>query len=387
MAKAKANKIDLGALTDLEREKGIDRDQMITAMEKAMVSSCEVDYGKDCKAEAHINHETGVIKLTVQKAVVEKVMNPKTEISVENARHININAEAGDTVTVDVDPAHFGRVAAQRGKSIIQQSIKEFERAAQYTYFHAKEHDIVTGIVERYSGDNLVVNLDAKAETMLPRKEIIPGEHYGPNDRIKLYIVEVHEGRKRAEGKGTGDCRIVVSRTHPDLVKRLFEREVAEIEEGIVEIKSISREAGSRSKIAVYSNDENVDAVGACVGQNGSRVNAIVTELHGEKMDIIQWDENPAVFIENALRPAKVVSVRMNEDGTEARVVVPDYQLSLAIGKEGQNARLAARLTGFKIDIKSESQQAALDNGDFEDEGLVDDLDDAALDIEEDDAE
>ena len=192
---------------------------------------------------------------------------------------------------------------------------------------------------------------------MLPRKEIIPGEHYGPNDRIKLYIVEVHEGRKRAEGKGTGDCRIVVSRTHPDLVKRLFEREVAEIEEGIVEIKSISREAGSRSKIAVYSNDENVDAVGA------------------------------AVFIENALRPAKVVSVRMNEDGTEARVVVPDYQLSLAIGKEGQNARLAARLTGFKIDIKSESQQAALDNGDFEDEGLVDDLDDVALDIEEDDAE
>ena len=277
---------------------------------------------------------------------------------------IDVNYKLDDEVPVEVTTKDFGRIAAQKARSIIVQAIKEGERNAVFDHFACKEKDIITGVVQRYVGNNLSISLDEKTDTLLNEKEMVPGEVYKRGDRIKLYIVEVK--------KNTKGFKILVSRTHPELVKRLFEKEVTEVADGTVEIKSISREAGSRTKIAVYSNDENVDAVGACVGLNGTRVNNIVNDLKGEKIDIIEWNEDPAVFIENALSPSKVISVEVNPEEKTARVIVPDYQLSLAIGKEGQNARLAARLTGYKIDIKSESQAVQLglltkkENSDYE---------------------
>ena len=249
-------------------------------------------------------------------------------------------------------PKNFGRIAAQHARSVIVQKIKEEERRVVFEHFAHKEKDIVTGVVQRYNGKNISVSLDDKTDAVLTEKEQVKGEVFKPTDRIKLYIVEVKDTNKGP--------KILVSRTHPELVKRLFEKEVAEVYDGTVEIKSIAREAGSRTKIAVASNDPNVDPVGACVGINGARVNAIVSDLRGEKIDIIEWNDDPAVLIENALSPSNVVSVDVDEEEKSARVVVPDYQLSLAIGKEGQNARLAAKLTGYKIDIKSESQAAEL---------------------------
>ena len=267
---------------------------------------------------------------------------------------INRKYELGDVVQVEVKSKEFGRIATQNAKNVILQKIREEERKVIYDEYNSKEKEVVTGVVQRYVGKNVSINL-GKADALLTESEQIKGEVFNPTDRIKVYILEV-----KATSKGP---KILVSRTHPELVKRLFESEVAEVREGIVEIKAISREAGSRTKIAVWSNDPDVDPVGACVGMNGARVNAIVNELRGEKIDIITWDENPAILIQNALSPAKVISVIADADEKSAKVVVPDYQLSLAIGKEGQNARLAARLTGFKIDIKSETQ--ARESGDF----------------------
>ncbi len=341
------------ALDQLEKEKGISKDLIMEAIEKSLNSACEKDFGKDTECSVHMDRETGEIKVFAKKLVVEEVYDSRSEMTLEQARQIDPNYNLDDEVPIEITTRDFGRIAAQKARGIIVQAIKEGERDAVFSHFVNKEKDIITGVVQRYVGNNLSVSLDDRTDTLLNEKEMIPGEYYRRGDRIKLYVVEVKKSQK--------GFRIVVSRTHPDLVKRLFEREVTEIADGIVEIKSISREAGSRSKIAVYSHDENVDAVGSCVGMNGARVNAIVDDLYGEKIDIIEWDPDPAVFIEHALSPSKVVSVTIGPDGKSALVVVPDYQLSLAIGKEGQNARLAARLTGFKIDIKSETQAAEMD--------------------------
>ena len=293
-------------------------------------------------------------KLIQEKKVVETVEDPVEEISLTNAKMMNPANEIGDTVQIPVESKSFGRIATQNAKNLILQKIREEERKVVYDQYFEKEKDIVTGVVQRYVGKNISINL-GKADAMLTENEQVKGEVFEPTERIKLYVVEVKNTTKGP--------KILVSRTHPELVKRLFEAEVTEVKDGIVEIKSIAREAGSRTKIAVWSNDPDVDPVGACVGMNGARVNAIVKELRGEKIDIINWNENPALLIENALSPAKVISVMADPDEKTASVIVPDYQLSLAIGKEGQNARLAARLTGYKIDIKSETQ--AIESGEL----------------------
>ena len=341
------------ALDQLEKEKGISKDLIMEAIEKSLNSACEKDFGKDTECSVHMDRETGEIKVFAKKLVVEEVYDSRSEMSLEEARQIDPNYNLDDEVPIEITTRDFGRIAAQKARGIIVQAIKEGERDAVFSHFVNKEKDIITGVVQRFVGNNLSVSLDDRTDAILNEKEMIPGEYYRRGDRIKLYVVEVKKSQK--------GFRIVVSRTHPDLVRRLFEREVTEIADGTVEIRSISREAGSRSKIAVWSNDENVDAVGSCVGMNGARVNAIVEDLGGEKIDIIEWNPDPAIFIENALSPSKVVSVTLGPDGRSALVIVPDFQLSLAIGKEGQNARLAARLTGFKIDIKSETQAAEMD--------------------------
>ncbi len=339
-------------LEQIEKEKGISRDVIIEAIEKSLLDACKKDFGKNENVTVNMDRETGAIEVFAAKTVVENVEDNASEISLEKALLISKQYAIGDTVNVEITPKNFGRIAAQQARSVIVQKIKEEEKKALYDHFYCKEDDVVTGVVQRYVGNNISVSLDDKMDALLKENEQIKTEHYRPTDRIKLYIVRVQETNKGP--------RVEVSRTHPGLVKRLFEKEVTEVADGTVEIKSISREAGSRSKIAVWSNDPNVDPVGACVGMNGSRVNTIVDDLKGEKIDIITWDEDPAIFIENALSPSKVISVSVDEEEKSARVVVPDYQLSLAIGKEGQNARLAARLTGFKIDIKSESQAKEL---------------------------
>ena len=336
------------ALEQIEKEKGISKEIIIDAIEKSLLDACKKDFGKSENVTVNMDRETGAIEVYAAKTVVDQVEDPATEISLEKVLMISSKYAVGDVVNVEITPKNFGRIAAQQARSVIVQTIKEEEKNALYDHFYCKEKDVVTGIVQRYVGKNISVSLDDKMDALLMENEQVKTEHYRPTDRIKLYIVEV---KKTSKGP-----KVIVSRTHPELVKRLFEKEVTEVADGTVEIKSISREAGSRSKIAVWSNDPNVDPVGACVGMNGTRVNNIVEDLKGEKIDIITWSEDPARFIENALSPSKVVSVQVDEEDKSARVVVPDYQLSLAIGKEGQNARLAARLTGYKIDIKSESQ-------------------------------
>ena len=294
-----------------------------------------------------INRETGDFAVYAEKEVVETVEDPMLQISLAEAKMMSGRHDLGDIVHVPINSKEFGRIATQNAKNVILQKIREEERKALFNDWYCKEKDVVTGIVQRYVGRNVCIDL-GKIDAILNESEQVKGEVFRPTERIKLYVLEVKDTNKGP--------RITVSRTHPDLVKRLFESEVAEVKDGTVEIKAIAREAGSRTKIAVYSNDPNVDPVGACVGVNGARVNAVVNELRGEKIDIINWDENPAFLIENALSPAKVILVAADEEAREAQVIVPDYQLSLAIGKEGQNARLAARLTGYKIDIKSETQ-------------------------------
>lgn len=361
------------ALEQIEKEKGISKEVIVEAIEKSLLDACKKDFGKSENVTVNMDRETGAIEVYAAKTVVEEVTDDATEISLEKALLISKKHTVGDIVNIEITPKDFGRIAAQQARSVIVQTIKEEEKKALYEHFYCKEKDVVTGVVQRYVGKNISVSLDDKMDALLMENEQVKTEHYRPTDRIKLYIVEVKETNRGP--------KVIVSRTHPELVKRLFEKEVTEVADGTVEIKSISREAGSRSKIAVWSNDPNVDPVGACVGMNGNRVNTIVDDLKGEKIDIITWSEEPAVFIENALSPSKVVDVRINEEEKSAQVVVPDYQLSLAIGKEGQNARLAARLTGYKIDIKSESQAKEAFGYDYDD---YDDYDEYNEEYEED---
>ena len=350
---AKNNEL-LEALNILEQEKNISKETLLEAIENSLITACKNHFGKSENVKVNIDPETCEYHVFQEKKVVEKVEDPVEEISLVNAKMIDSKYELDDIVNVEVKSKEFGRIATQNAKNVILQKIREEERKVLFDEYYSKEKDIVTGIVQRYVGKNVSINL-GKVDAILTENEQVKGEVFQPTERIKVYILEV-----KSTSKGP---RVLVSRTHPELVKRLFESEVAEVKDGTVEIKAIAREAGSRTKIAVWSNDPDVDPVGACVGMNGARVNAIVNELRGEKIDIITWNENPAMLIENALSPAKVISVIADAEEKAAKVVVPDYQLSLAIGKEGKNARLAARLTGFKIDIKSETQ--AREAGDF----------------------
>ena len=350
------NKELMGALDELEREKNISKETLLDAIEQSLIQADKNHFGKADNVHVTINRETGDFSVYADRKVVEFVEDPAEEVSLVEAQKQNTNAEVGDILKVPVHSDKFGRIATQNAKNVILQKIREEERKVLFDQYHGNEKEVVTGIVQRVVGHNVSVNL-GKADAILAENEQVKGETFKPTERIKVYILEVKDTPKGP--------RILVSRTHPGLVKRLFESEVAEVKDGTVEIKSIAREAGSRTKLAVWSNDPDVDPVGACVGVNGARVSAIVNELRGEKIDIINWDENPAILIENALSPAKVIAVMADPDEKTALVVVPDYQLSLAIGKEGQNARLAARLTGFKIDIKSETQ--ARESGDFYD--------------------
>ena len=346
----------LEALTLLEKEKNISKDTLLGAIEQSLIQACKNNFGKADNVKVSINPETCEFHVWAEKTVVEEVTDDVTEIALSKAKMIRSSYELGDTVNVEIHSKEFGRIATQNAKNVILQKIREEERKVLYNEYYAKERDVVTGIVQRYLGKNVSVNL-GKVDAILNENEMVKGEVFRPTERIKVYILEVKDTSKGP--------KIMVSRTHPELVKRLFESEVTEVRDGTVEIKCIAREAGSRTKMAVYSNNPDVDPVGACVGINGARVNAIVNELRGEKIDIINWNENNAILIENALSPAKVISVIADDDEKTAKVIVPDYQLSLAIGKEGQNARLAARLTGFKIDIKSETQ--AKESGEFDD--------------------
>ncbi|MBO8167749.1 MAG: transcription termination/antitermination protein NusA [Thermoanaerobacteraceae bacterium] len=347
------------AIRDLEETKGIAADVLFEAIEAALISAYKKNFGSRKNVRIVVDRDTGEIAVYSQKTVVDEVTDELTEISLEDAQKINPSYELGDIIEEEVTPRDFGRIAAQTAKQVVVQRIREAERGVIFEEFVSREDDIVTGIVQRIEGNTVYIDL-GKTEAVLAPTEQIPNEEYKQGDRIKTYILEVK--------KTTKGPQIIVSRTHPGLLKRLFEMEVPEIHDGVVEIHSIAREAGSRSKIAVSSNDEKVDPVGACVGPKGLRVQNIVNELNGEKIDIVRWDEDPKQLVANALSPSKVISVDLNESKKIARVVVPDYQLSLAIGKEGQNARLAAKLTGWKIDIKSESQVSQndenLDNSD-----------------------
>lgn len=365
------NKELIEALNLLEKEKNISKATLLEAIENSLLTACKNHFGKADNIKVNINPETGDFSVYAEKEVVEEVEDPLTQISYVEARLKNPKFFLGDIINCPIESKSFGRIATQNAKNVILQKIREEERSMQFNEWYQKEKDVVTGIVQRYLGKNVSINL-GKVDAILNEAEQVKGEVFKPTERIKVYVLEVKDTPKGP--------RISVSRTHPDLVKRLFEEEVAEVKDGIVEIKAIAREAGSRTKIAVCSNDPNVDPVGACVGMNGARVNSIVNELRGEKIDIITWDENPAFMIENALSPAKVICVVADEESKEAQVIVPDYQLSLAIGKEGQNARLAARLTGYKIDIKSETQARELglfeEMGiDYQEEGVYDNLD------------
>ncbi|MCR4750011.1 MAG: transcription termination factor NusA [Lachnospiraceae bacterium] len=361
------NKELIEALNALEKEKEISKETLFDAIENSLLTACKNHFGKADNVKVEIDRETGDYLCYAEKEVVasaDDVEDPMLQISLEEAQKITKNAAVGETVNVEIKSKEFGRIATQNAKNVILQKIREEERDVIYSQYNGKEKDIATGIVQRYIGKNISINL-GKADALLNEAEQVKTENFKPTERIKVYIVEV---KKTNRGP-----RILVSRTHPELVKKLFESEVTEIKDGTVEIKSIAREAGSRSKIAVWSNNPNVDPVGACVGINGARVNSIVDELKGEKIDIVCWDENPGILIQNALSPAKIVAVFADPDEKTAKVVVPDYQLSLAIGKEGQNARLAARLTGYKIDIKSETQ--AKDAPGFRYEDYMDDED------------
>ncbi|MBQ1317695.1 MAG: transcription termination/antitermination protein NusA [Lachnospiraceae bacterium] len=351
----------LDAINLLEEEKGISREVLLDSIRQSLEQACKAHFGKSDNIDVDIDEETGDFSVTAQKEVVTEVIDPALQVTVEQAKLLDPSAEEGDIISIDINSREFGRIATQNAKNVILQRIREEERNAVYNQYNSKVHQLVTGAVSRIQGKTYIINL-GKADALLNENEQVPGERFRINDRVKVYVVEV---RNMTKGP-----KILVSRTHPELVRKLFESEVAEVADGTVEIMNISREAGSRSKISVATHDPDVDPVGACVGVNGSRVNAVVAELRGEKIDIIAWDENPAILIENALSPAKVISVLADPDERSAKVIVPDYQLSLAIGKEGQNARLAARLTGYRIDIKSETQ--ARESGEF-DEMFADD--------------
>lgn len=370
------------ALDAIEKDRGINKEILIDAVENALISAYRRNYGTSNNVRAVIDLETGGTQIYASKSVVEEVENPHSEISLENARKINLLYEVGDVLEEEVKPKDFGRIAAQTAKQVVIQRIREAERGVIYDEFVEKENEVLTAIVQRIEKSGAYVEL-GKTDGLLTPNEMIPGETFNNNDRIKVYVLEVRKANKGPQ--------VLVSRTHPGLVKRLFEFEVPEIQTGVVQIRSIAREAGFRTKVAVSSADPQIDPVGACVGQRGIRVERIVSELHNEKIDIIEWDMDSAVYIAKALSPAKVLMVYINEAEKAAKVIVPDNQLSLAIGKEGQNARLAAKLTGWKIDIKNQSQaenemsivEAGID-GDFEFEAEDSfDIDEAAVELDE----
>lgn len=335
------------AIFELGKEKGISPELLYQAVEEALITAYKKNFGSSQNVRVDLNKQTGEIHVYARKNIVEHVNDALQELSIEEARKLNPNYELDDIIELEVTPKNFGRIAAQNAKQVVVQRIREAERGMVFEKFSSRENDIVNGVVQRLENRNVYIDL-GRAEAILMPNEQIPGEVYQHHDRIKTYIVEVKKTNKGPQ--------IMVSRTHPGLLKRLFELEVPEIHDGLVEIKSVAREAGMRSKIAVYTKDENIDPVGACVGQKGMRVQTIVNELRGEKIDIVKYSSNPEQYVANALSPAKVISAEADDNEKICRVVVPDYQLSLAIGKEGQNARLAAKLTGWKIDIKSESQ-------------------------------
>ena len=336
------------ALEEIEKDKGIPKDMLLDAIKAALKSAYgKSGLGSKANAEIEIDEDEGEVHVYSTKEVVEEVEDEETEISLQEAEEEGYDCELGQELKIEVTPANFGRIAAQTARQVVIQRIREAERDILYQEFVTREGEILTGIIQRYHDDNVIIDLGRTEALLIPREQI-PNEDYESNQRIKVYIVEVEQTTKGPN--------ILVSRTHPGLLKELFKLEVPEIGDGTVEIKSVAREAGFRSKIAVNSGDDDVDAVGACVGPNGQRVRSIVNELNGEKIDIVEWNEDIEVFISNALSPAEVVEVKVDDDDEVAQVIVPDYQLSLAIGKEGQNARLAAKLTGWKIDIKSESE-------------------------------
>lgn len=350
------NREFIKAVEELEKEKEISKDLLIEAIESALVSAYKKNYGTSQNVRVNIDRETGDIEVFMRKDIVAEVEDDQLEVSIEEAREVDPKFQVGDVIEKQVTPRDFGRIAAQTAKQVVVQRIREAERGLIYDDYSNRQSEIVTGIIQRISNDTVFINM-GKTEGILAATEQVPGEKYVVNTRIKVFIMDVK--------KTTKGPQVYLSRSHPGLVKRLFELEVPEIQDGIVEIKSISREAGSRTKMAVYTADENVDPVGACVGSRGTRVQAIVDELFGEKIDIINWSDNPEKLISSALSPAKVERVIINDEGKSATVIVPDYQLSLAIGKEGQNVRLAAKLCGWKIDIKSHSQYFP-EGGDFE---------------------
>ncbi len=365
----------LESISILEKEYNISRETLLEAIENSLITACKNHYGKADNVHVVIDHDTCEYSVYMEKEVVETVEDKVLQISLADAKMMDPKYELGDTVQIPIDSKGFGRIATQNAKNVILQKIREESRKSQLNEWQCREKEVVTGIVQRYIGRNVSIDL-GKVDAILPESEQIKGETFQRTERVKVYILEVKDNPKGP--------RISVSRTHPDLVRRLFEAEIAEVRDGTVEIRAIAREAGSRTKIAVSTSEPNVDPVGACVGINGARVNAVVSELGGEKIDIINWDDNPALLIENALSPAKVISVVADEDTREAQVIVPDYQLSLAIGKEGQNARLAARLTTYKIDIKSETQARelglfdAMESGEYDgdyEEGYEEDYD------------
>ncbi|MCM3087425.1 NusA antitermination factor [Bhargavaea ginsengi] len=341
----------LEALTALEKQKGISRDVLVEAIETALVTAYRRNFNQAQNVRVDLNMDAGTMKVFSRKDVVEEIEDDRLQVSLEEARKVNPLYEIGDVLEEEVTPRNFGRIAAQTAKQVVTQRVREAERGMIFDEYVDRQDDIVNGVVERLDPRNIYVSL-GKVEAVLPQNEQIPSETYRPHDRIKVYITKVERASRGPQ--------VFVSRTHPGLLRRLFEMEVPEIYDGIVEIKSIAREAGDRSKISVSAHDEDVDPVGACVGARGNRVQTIVDELSGEKIDIVEWSDNPEIFVANALSPAKVLDVLVNEEEKSTTVVVPDYQLSLAIGKRGQNARLAAKLTGWKIDIKSEADAREL---------------------------
>ncbi|HAQ07938.1 MAG TPA: transcription termination/antitermination protein NusA [Bacillus bacterium] len=362
----------MDALTVLEKEKGISRDVLMEAIEAALISAYRRNFNQAQNVRIDLNLGSGSMRVFARKEVVDEVFDPRLEISLEDAQRINPNYQVEDVVELEVTPKDFGRIAAQTAKQVVTQRVREAERGIIYSEFIDREEDIMTGIVQRQDPKFIYVSL-GKIEAILPANEQMPNEHYKPHDRIKVFITKVE--------KTTKGPQIFVSRTHPGLLKRLFEIEVPEIYDGTVEIKSVAREAGDRSKISVHSDNAEVDPVGSCVGPRGTRVQAVVNELKGEKIDIVKWSEDPVVFVANALSPSKVLDVIVNEGEKATTVIVPDYQLSLAIGKRGQNARLAAKLTGWKIDIKAEADareagiyprdnEPLLSGNDYDDEDL-----------------
>ena len=336
------------ALGELEKERGIDKDYLIESLETALVTAYKKDFDSVDNVKVTIDKESGELHVYSVREVVEVSEDPLLEIGLEDAQKIDSHYNIGDTVNLEIRPKDFGRIAAQTAKQVVVQKIREAERNMVFTEFNDKKGEIVSGLIQKADGGVVVMDL-GKLEGVMPVKEQIPTETYRVNDKVRGYVLDVERGAK-------GNPQVIVSRSHPDFVRKLFEFEIPEIYEGLIEIKSVSRDPGLRSKVAVYSKDENIDPVGSCVGQKGVRIQNIINELNGEKIDVIEWNEDPAIYISAALLPAQVLAVDIREDEKFAQVIVPDNQLSLAIGKSGQNARLAARLTNWKIDIKSESK-------------------------------